>query len=196
MTASSAPYRCALSVSRNSLANLLIALTFGLLWGSSVLAQDRDCIHQLIKETSREIACTLPLQMSEKELADLRRASRDILKDASCVLTIKIERALISGAVANADKHVFQSPPQPVACEIKTNESMIPVTFTFAPRVEFKDGQAIKATPGMANVNGVSRLLSLPVVVFVNSSRHVETGMLETVNAYLRYVAGTKAARN
>jgi hypothetical protein len=183
-------------VSRNSLANLLIALTFGLLWGSSVLAQDRDCIHQLIKETSREIACTLPLQMSEKELADLRRASRDILKDASCVLTIKIERALISGAVANADKHVFQSPPQPVACEIKTNESMIPVTFTFAPRVEFKDGQAIKATPGMANVNGVSRLLSLPVVVFVNSSRHVETGMLETVNAYLRYVAGTKAARN
>ncbi|KAB2849746.1 MAG: hypothetical protein F9K44_07040 [Hyphomicrobiaceae bacterium] len=163
---------------------------------SGASAQDRDCIHQLIKENGREIACTLPLQMTEKDLADLRKASRDILQDASCVLTIKIERALISDAVANAQMHVFESPPQPVACEIKTKETAIPVSFTFAPRVEFKDGQAIRATPGMANVSGVSRLLSLPVVVFINSSRHVETGMLETVNAYLRYVSSTKAAKN
>ena len=178
-------------------AKLLIGLAFAIFCGPSAgFAQDRDCVDQLLKENGREIACRLPLQMSEKELAELRKASRDILKDASCVLTIRIERALIGNAVANAEKHVFESPPQPVACEIRTNETMIPVTFTFAPRVEFKDGQAVKATPGMANVSGVSRLLSLPVVAFVNSSRHVETGMLETVNAYLRYVARSKAAKN
>lgn len=187
-----AAVRSAATVASKAIINTLIGLAFiSLFPASEALAQDGDCVDQLLKGASKEIACTLPLQMSEKELAELRKASRDILKDASCVLTIKIERALISTAVANADNHLFESPPQPVSCEIKTNETMIPVTFTFAPRVEFKGGQAVKATAGMANVNGVSRLLSLPVVAFVNSSRHVETGMLETVNAYLRYVART-----
>ena len=175
---------------------MLLALLVPALPARTALAaaEERDCVAQLIRGSAPQIACELPLRMTEKELVDLRKASRELLQDADCRLSVNIARALITAAVENAD-HVFEAPPQPVTCDIRTKESLVPISFTFAPRVEIKGGVAVKANPGMSPVTGVSRLLSFPVVVFVNSSRHVETGMLETVNAYLTHVKRTAAAK-
>ena len=100
-------------------------------------------------------------------------------------MTIRIERRLIDEALGAAD-HVFQAPAQPVTCDVVTSKSTFPITFTFAPRVEFKDGAAVKASPVMDGVTGVSRILSWPVVTYVNHSREIRDGMLQVVNAYLK----------
>jgi hypothetical protein len=160
---------------------------------SQAPAAERDCFHELVHGKGPEIVCTFQVRMTDEELAGVRKATRDLLQDARCSMTVRIERRLIDEALGAAD-HVFQAPAQPVACDVTTSKSSIPITFTFAPRVEFKNGVAVKASPGMDGVTGVSRILSWPVVAYVNHSREIRDGMLQVVNAYMqRY--GQKPAR-
>lgn len=154
---------------------------------------DRDCLAELIEGRGAEIACTFPVRMTDAELEQVRKATRDLLRDARCAMTIRIERRLVTEAVAASD-HVFQAPPQPVACDVITARGALAITFTFAPRVEFKGGEAVMASPMMADVAGVSRVLSWPVVTYVNHSSEIRQGMLQVVNAYLRHQR-TKHAR-
>ena len=138
-----------------------------------------------IVEREQHLVTVVPVRMTEEELASVRQATRGILQDATCTMSISIERRLIDQAMSTPDT-TFEAPPQPVACTVKTAKSDLAITFTFAPRVEFKVGTAVKATPGMAAVKGVSRLLSWPVTLYVNRSKEIEQGMLQVVNAYLK----------
>jgi hypothetical protein len=144
-----------------------------------------DCFEQLTKGSGPRIVCAFPVRMTEEELKGVREATRGLLQDASCTMSIDIERKALAEALARPDG-TFESSPQPVTCEVKTAKSVLPIKFTFAPRVEFKGGAAVKATPGMANVTGVSRILSWPVKTWVNRSSEIESGMLQVVNAYIK----------
>ena len=156
---------------------------------------DRDCFQELTRGRDAEIACVFPVRMTDEELASVRKATHDLLRDARCAMTIRIPRRLIDDAV-RAHDHVFQAPAQPVTCDVVTSKSTLPITFTFAPRVEFKDGQAVGASPIMADVTGVSRVLSWPVVTYVNHSRDIRDGMIQVVNAYLnKYRPSSTAQR-
>lgn len=150
-----------------------------------------DCLAQLTVGDAKEINCEVPLRMGEKEIADLKRVTRDVLQEAQCTLMVRIQRQLVSDAVVKAD-HVLEAPPQPVACEVKTAKKVYPVKFTFAPRVVIKDGVAVEASPGMADVSGVPSVLSWPVVQYVNRSGTVRDGMLQVINAYRKRFGATK----
>ena len=156
--------------------------------------QDQDCFAQLTGGQTDRIVCEFPVRMTPDELAQVRRATREVLQDANCLMTIDIERRLIDSALAAPDG-VFDPPPQPVACEVKTEKSSFPISFTFAPRIEFKGGQAVKASPMMGNVTGVSRILSWPVVTYVNASRQIRDSMLQVVNAYIKHYGHTATAQ-
>ncbi len=80
---------------------------------------------------------------------------------------------------------MFAAPPQPVRCELETSDKPITIEATFAPRVVIKDGVAVDATPGLANVTGVNSYLAWPVVEYVNRSATVRDEMLKMINAYL-----------
>lgn len=149
---------------------------------------EQDCLWQLMKGKGDEIACAHRAWLTDTERDDLRRVTRQLLQDATCTVSIRIERALVEAAVAAAGDHVFQSPPQPVACEITTRKSVFPISATFAPRVVFKAGVAVEATPGLADVEGVSRYLAWPVVKYVNWAPHIRTTMLQIINAYSSYI--------
>ena len=151
-----------------------------------------DCFADLMHGKSTNIACEFPIQPSAVELSELQRQSRGYLKDLHCMVSIKVERAAVLAAVDNPD-HVFQSPPQPVACEIEANlakdkTTLIPIAGTFAPRVVFKGGVATEATPGLANVTGVTRALSWPIETYVNRGAMVRDGMLQAVNAWVAHM--------
>ena len=45
-------------------------------------------------------------------------------------------------------------------------------------------GVAVDATPGLADVKGVTRVISLPVELWVNKGSTVRDGMVKVVNAY------------
>ena len=55
---------------------------------------------------------------------------------------------------------------------------------TFAPQATFKDGIAVTATPGLANVEGVNRYLAWPVVQYVNYAPGIRREMAAIIDVY------------
>lgn len=156
-------------------------------------SEPADCFEQLEKGTGREIACEVPLRLSAEEQAELEKGSRGYVKNVACLLTVRIVRADVEAAIAARDI-VYESAPQPVACTVTTHKSSLDITATFAPRFVVRDDVAVEATPGLADVKGVTRVLSWPVVQFVNRWPSIRSGLLQIVNAY-RTHARTKAAK-
>ena len=78
----------------------------------------------------------------------------------------------------------------------KTGDTVVPVTGTFAPKVTIKQSIATEATPGLGDVKGVSRALSLPAAVYINRAHFIRDGMLKAVNAWLGHMrSGTTRAQ-
>lgn len=165
------------------LAAWLLALAGAALAASSA-PPEQTCFRQLADSSRRDIDCEHPAWLTDQERADLRRVTRDMLHDASCLVTVRIARGAVDAAITKPD-NTFQSPPQPVACEIKTKDGAITITGTFAPKVVFKDGRAVEATPGLADVQGVNSYLAWPVVQYVNRSPGIQKEMLAMINAWL-----------
>lgn len=164
--------------------------------GAHAQAKMADCFDNLQKGSSPEIVCNFPVIPSAKEREDMEKNTKGVLKDARCTVAIRIERALVTRALDEPD-YVFQSPPQPVTCDVTAHirqVSTFPISGTFAPRVVFKDGQAVEATAGMDNVTGVSRVISWPVVQYVNRSGMVREGMMKVVNAWVSHMRKTRHA--
>lgn len=152
------------------------------------LAEPKDCFEELERGTSAEFVCTYPVALAEQERKDLKRITREYLQDVICQVSVRIDRGMVERAVQDTD-YVFEAPPQPVTCDVKTSKSNIHISATFAPRVTFKNGQAIEGTPGLENIQGVTRILSWPVKQYVNRAPHVRNTMVQIVNAYRKYWA-------
>ena len=151
--------------------------------GKSAASLPEDCFDILENSKGSEIECAFPLRLTDTERADLKKITRGYLDDLTCRMSIHIERAKVDEAVRAADL-VFQSPEQPVTCTVTTPKTTFDVTATLAPRVVFKGDKAVEASPGLANVKGVSRVLSWPVMLYVNRGPGMRSGMLQVVNAY------------
>jgi hypothetical protein len=152
------------------------------------LAEPKDCFEELERGTSAEFVCTYPVALAEQERKDLKRITREYLQDVTCQVSVRIDRGMVERAVQDTD-YVFEAPPQPVTCDVKTSKSNIHISATFAPRVTFKNGQAVEGTPGLENIQGVTRILSWPVKQYVNRAPHVRNTMVQIVNAYRKYWA-------
>ncbi len=146
------------------------------------------CFADLERGTAPEIVCEFPLQPSPIERAEMEKQTSGYLKDASCVVSIRIARSLVAAAIETPDT-VFQAPPQPVACKVttpgKTGDTITNITGVFAPKVTIKGGTAVEATPGLGDVKGVSRFVSWPVLAYINRAGFLRAGMLKTVNAWM-----------
>lgn len=150
-------------------------------------AQGR-CFTELAQGKSRDVVCEYPAIMTDEERGELRKLTRDYLQDARCVVSIRIERARVAQVLVAPDL-TFDAPPQPVKCEITTKSGPMPITGTFSPKVTIKGGDAVQATPGLANVEGVSKYLAWPVVQYVNRSPGIRREMLRMINQYRARVA-------
>lgn len=153
-----------------------------------------DCFRELRLGTSTNLACAHPVRLTEKERADLRRVTRELLLDARCTVAVTIARQLVTDALTQRE-HVFQAPPQPVVCEIETKDGMLAIRGTFAPRVVFKNDEAVEGSPGLANVTGVNAYLAWPVVEYVNRAPGIRHELLRMINAYRARWNGLQAAR-
>ncbi len=154
------------------------------------------CFADLERGTARDIVCEFPLQPSPAERAEMEKQTSGYLKDATCVVSIRIARALVTAAIETPDTQ-FQAPPQPVACKVtmpgKAGDTIMDVTGTFAPKVTIKGGSAVEATPGLGDVKGVSRIMSWPAVAYINRAGFLREGMLRTVNAWMAHLRMAKA---
>jgi hypothetical protein len=174
------------------LAVVKAALTFTALPVSAEPAPplSEDCFALLERGTGDTIACAFPLRLSPEEQAELKAGSRGYVDNVACMMTVRIARADVATAIRASD-HTFQSPEQPVVCTVTTPKSTFDITATFAPRVVFKKDVAVEATPGLGNVKGITRVISWPVVQFVNRWPSIRSGMLQVVNAYRAHARKT-----
>lgn len=141
-----------------------------------------SCLAAVVDAGTPEISCTYLALLNEEERADMQRLSRGLLQDARCSVKVRIARSLVTPALT-LPNHVFEAPPQPVHCDIKTKSGGFQVEGTFAPRVVFKNGLAAEATPLLANVTGINRYLAWPLVQYVNRSGRIRDGMIAIINA-------------
>jgi hypothetical protein len=149
------------------------------------IKMEDDCLEQLSNRKTAEISCAFPALMDPKDRAAIKKMTNDSFENAQCMITVKLDSAIVDKAVAAVDGEVVV-PPQQVACKLETNQGDLPVDFTFAPKVMFKAGVAVKANPGMGNVKGVSTWLSWPVVAYLNTNKSIQTVMVRVVNAFVK----------
>lgn len=142
-----------------------------------------SCLQSIAQPAGEEISCDYQALLTEDERADMQKISRGLLQDATCVVTVRIARKLVVPALNEPD-YLFEAPPQPVKCDIKTKDSAIPIEGTFAPKVTFKGGAAVDGSPGLANVTGVNKYLAWPIVQYVNRSASIRESMLTMINTY------------
>lgn len=172
----------------------LLALPLVILGTLSVAGQTSSggglsaCLNSLT-QTTRDVSCEYTALLTVQERADMRRLTRDRLQDAVCRVKVRVRRGLVEPALTEAN-HVFKAPPQPVVCTITTRDSTFDVTGTFEPQVTFKDGKATYATPGLGNVTGVSKVLSWPVIQYVNYAPGIRRDMIAIINAYRSQLTG------
>lgn len=145
--------------------------------------QPPDCFASLRQAGAPRLVCVHEAWMTNEERADLQKLTRGYLLDARCTVSVDIERRLIDEGLAASDR-VLDLPPQPVICKLQTSGGPMTISGTFAPHVVFKEGFAVDASPGLANVTGVNSYLAWPVVAYVNGARHIKSEMAAMVNAF------------
>lgn len=156
-------------------------------------AAQRRCFAELAQGKSRDVVCEYPALLTDEERDGLVKVTRGYLKDAHCTISIRIERARVAQAIFAPDL-VFEVPPQPVKCEIETSGAVVPITATFAPRVVMRGGDAVEATPGLGNVQGINSYLAWPAVEYVNRSASIREHMLRMINQYRNMAAAARPA--
>ncbi len=177
------------------IATTLLCLTSGVAFAGPMTHHlpSEDCFEQIENGTAADITCIVPLRMNETERAELAAATREYVTDIDCTLTVKIARQLLDDAIVKSD-YAFKSPEQPVVCSISTHKSKFDVTATFAPRIVIAGDKAVEASPGLANVKGITGILSWPAVQFINRWPSVKAGMLQVVNAYRKHARDKRQA--
>lgn len=142
----------------------------------------KDCFWQLLHGTGA-IDCAVPLRLSDEEKKELRKITRSYMQDVSCDLKIKLKRSYVVEVETKAEGDVT-IPAQNVSCTVIGKKSSSPITFSFAPKLSFKDGQAVKASPQMGQIKGLSKIISWPVKQWVNRADMIEKPLLRVINAY------------
>ncbi len=142
------------------------------------------CLNALSDTSTAEVVCAYEAVLTDDERRDMQAITRGLLADAGCLVAVRVSRDKLAPALAPDANTTFQAPAQPVTCEIKTSRGELHLKGTFAPKVVFKNGTAVSATPGLANVEGVSSALAWPVVQYVNRSPGIGRQIIEIINAY------------
>lgn len=159
------------------------------------------CFEDLERGTGSHIVCDFPLQPSPAERAEMEKQTSGFVKNVVCTVSVRVERALINTAISAPD-YQFEAPPQPVACNVTmpgrakapaiAEDTIVPISGTFAPKVTIKDRVAIHATPGLGDVKGVSQIISIPVVAYINRAGFLRDGMLKVINAWMTHMRAAK----
>ena len=142
-----------------------------------------SCFSALAQLNGARLSCEHLAWMTDDEREEVQRLTRGYLRDARCKVSVDIDATTVKEALAASDR-VVDFPAQPVTCELDTSVGPMTVGGTFAPHVEFKNGAAISASPGLANITGISRALAWPVVAYINNARSITSQMAAMINAF------------
>lgn len=149
----------------------------------AIAGEPISCFQALRASSGARLVCKHDAWMTDQERDDLEKLTRGFLLDARCSVSVNMEQRLVDEAMVASDR-VFEAPPQPVTCLLQTSQGPMTIGGTFAPRVVFKDGFAVDASPVLANVTGVNSYLAWPVVAYVNAAPPIKSEMTAMINLF------------
>jgi hypothetical protein len=126
-------------------------------------AQERDKLKECEKRlctlivkkeaTPGDLTCALTKTWAKdkiKEGIEKKKVSWS-LGDARCAVNLAVPNATIVDAVAKP-AHTLEFPKHAIKCEVEREKEITAVTVNLQPKVEFKDGKAVKAFLGLKEI--------------------------------------------
>lgn len=144
------------------------------------------CVTKLQNPKLKNIDCTLNFDLDPRIQKSMQANTAGMIKNAACIAKISVTRKMIFTALL--DEKVMQVPKQPVYCNILTFGEPVKTKFHMAPKIRFSGGKAVQAKPGMSNVVGMPKILAKLLTDWVNSSKAIESAMLDEVNYTLKMI--------
>ncbi len=116
--------------------------------------EKRICSMIVKKEASgADLKCALTKTWAKddiKEGVEQKKISWS-LGDARCSVDLAVPRADIVNAVAKP-AHTLDFPKHTIKCEVEREKEITPVSVSLKPKIEFKDGKAVKAYLGLGDI--------------------------------------------
>ncbi len=142
------------------------------------------CEAKLQNPKLKNVDCMLNFDLDPKTRKSLQTGTAGMIRNAACIAKISVARKMIFTALR--DEKVMQVERQPVKCNIDALGSPVLTKFNMAPSIRFSGGKAVQVKPGMSDVVGVPEILAKLLTDWVNSSKAIESAMLDEVNNSLK----------
>jgi hypothetical protein len=118
-------------------------------------ACEKSVCEMIVKKeaTGADLSCALSRTWAKdkiKEGVEKKKISWGF-GDAQCVLDLAVPRATIHSAVTKPE-HSLEFPAHTIKCKVEREKEVTPINVTLAPKVNFKDGKAVKAWLGVKEI--------------------------------------------
>ncbi|MEQ9640610.1 MAG: hypothetical protein RIM84_11360 [Alphaproteobacteria bacterium] len=143
----------------------------------------QDCIDSLGERGGETVTCVASFELSPALRDQVARLTAGFMRDTACQVQVQVPRQMVVQALLAAGTVAL--PAQPVACAIATGGKAILTRFSLAPSVSFFAGEAIEASPGIADLTGLPPSVARAMQDWLNDSPLVEAALLRGINHLL-----------
>lgn len=112
------------------------------------------CEMVLSKAQGSDLACGISKTWTKSKIKEgVEKKKIDwSLGDARCGIDLSLKREAVLSALTKPT-HTVQFTPQTVKCEVEREKEITPIKITLAPKIDFKDGKAVKAWLGISDID-------------------------------------------
>ena len=150
---------------------------------SSAPAGDQ-CVEELKSGHSEWIECRGGFETDASAQGELARQTFDMVKNARCSGTIRVQRAALMSALGR--NAVLELDPQQVVCIVDTKGDFAPqVTLTLAPKVLFQGNRIADISPNLVRITNFPEFMMGPLQSAAESE-FVRKQLVKGLNTYLQ----------
>jgi len=116
--------------------------------------EQRLCLMISKKETTgADLQCALSKTWAKNKIKEgiEKKKIEWSLGDARCGVSVEMKRADIVGALKGGDAKIEMA-KHVVKCSVEREKEVIPINISMSPKIEFKDGKAVKAWLGITEI--------------------------------------------
>ena len=112
------------------------------------------CEMVISKSGSGDLACGISKTWTKSKIKEgVEKKKIDwSLGDARCGIDLSLKRDTVVEALTKPT-HTVQFTPQTIKCEVEREKEVTPIKITLAPKIDFKEGKAVKAWLGISDID-------------------------------------------
>jgi hypothetical protein len=149
----------------------------------SAPAEDQ-CVEELKSGQSEWVECRGAFETDASAQEELARQTFDMVRNARCGGTIRVQRAALMNALAR--NGILELDPQNLLCSVDTKGDFAPqATLTLAPKVLFQGKRIADISPNLVRVTNFPEFMMGPLRSAAESE-FVRKQLVKGLNTYLQ----------